>query len=123
MVDQYLPKLIEALKGKRVIQVSASSAHSLVLTESGDVYSFGEGWYGKLGHGDEEHQHLPKLIEALRGRRVVEIAACCESSLVMTESGDVLEFGWSVRNNSLDILVPDSVAVAPVIGPMVVKVR
>ena len=38
----------------------------------------------------------------------------------MLESGEVLEFGNSARNSRLSILVPDSVASAPVIGPMVV---
>ena len=114
------PTAVATLQGKRVVQVSAGMQHSLVLTDSGDVYSFGNGYYGRLGHGNEEQRKLPKLVEALKGRRVVEIA-CDETSLVMTESGDVLEFGRAVRDNKLNILVPDSVAVAPVIGPMVVE--
>ena len=39
----------------------------------------------------------------------------------MLESGEVLEFGRSKRNIDLSILVPDSVASAPVIGPTVVE--
>ena len=71
--DQFRPKQVEALKGRNVVQVSAGGYHSLVLTESGDVFSFGMGRYGRLGHGDEESQYLPKLVEALKGKKVVEV--------------------------------------------------
>ena len=90
---QLLPKLIEAMGGKKVVQVSAGQWHSLVLTESGEVYSFGDGSDGRLGHGDQEDQNLPKLIEAMRGKRVVQVSAGGYHSLVLTESGEVYSFG------------------------------
>ena len=43
----------------------ARHAHSLFLTEDGKVYSCGLGDYGQLGHGNQEDQDVPKLIEAL----------------------------------------------------------
>jgi alpha-tubulin suppressor-like RCC1 family protein len=46
-----------------------------------------------LGHGDEENQVTPKLLEALRGERVAAVAAGGCHSLVLTEAGAVLSFG------------------------------
>ena len=87
------PKLIEALRGKGVVQVSAGSDHSLVLLEGGGVMSFGDAREGSLGHGNEEHQHTPKLIEALRGKRVLQVSGGDGHSLVLLEEGGVMSFG------------------------------
>jgi alpha-tubulin suppressor-like RCC1 family protein len=119
--NQTLPKLIEALRGKKVVQVSACSSQSLVLTESGEVYSFGHGSYGKLGHGDTEQQSLPKLIEALKDKRVVQVSAGYRTSVMILESGEVLECGMSSRDKTFHVLVPESVENAVVAGPTVVK--
>ena len=91
--DQHVPKVVEALRGKGAVQVSAGSFHSLVLTESGDVFSCGDGDYGKLGHGDEEDQHVPKVVEALRGKGAVQVSAGHKHSLVLTRDNDVFAFG------------------------------
>ena len=66
-----LPTALLALRGKRVLEVAAGCHHLLVLLRSGEVLSFGDGTDGSLGHSDKEHQPAPKVIEALRGRRVI----------------------------------------------------
>ena len=59
--EQRLPKHIVALKEK-VVAVSAGWGHSMALLASGAVWSWGAGWNGRLGHGDEEDQLLPVQI-------------------------------------------------------------
>ena len=91
--NQLVPKLVTALEGRRVVQVAAGSAHSLFLTEGGAVLSCGFGLVGQLGHGDKNHQLVPKLVVALEGRRVVQVAACMGNSLFLAEGGAVLSCG------------------------------
>jgi alpha-tubulin suppressor-like RCC1 family protein len=91
--QQLVPKLIEMMRGKKVVQVSAGGLHNLVLTERGEVYSFGSGGHGKLGHGDEENQTRPKLIESMEGKRATQISASSTASFIVTESGEVFSFG------------------------------
>ena len=93
--NQLRPKLIEALRGTRVVAISAGAValHSMVLSDDGTVFSFGAGESGQLGHGDEADKCEPKVIEALRGHRVVAIAAGPEHSVVLTDDGAVFTFG------------------------------
>jgi len=71
---QLLPKKIEAFAGQRVVTVAAGSAHSLAITADGAVFTWGGGAFGKLGHGDEQHELLPKKIETLADQRVVVVS-------------------------------------------------
>lgn len=49
-------------------QISCGHLHTLALTDSGEVYSFGWGSAGALGVGDRKHRVRPTLIESLQVR-------------------------------------------------------
>ena len=46
------PRLIETLKSKRIRDVACGSSHAAALSSSGELYTWGLGEYGRLGHGD-----------------------------------------------------------------------
>lgn len=56
------PRLIEALKSKRVRDIACGSSHSAAITSNGDLYTWGLGEYGRLGHGDNTTQLKPKQV-------------------------------------------------------------
>ena len=79
---------------ERPIAISEGSAYALILTDKGKVYSFGHGGQGRLGHGDEEYQWIPKWIEGLPSDDpAIAVHAGGTSSMVITASGDVYVFG------------------------------
>ena len=49
-------------------------AYSAAVTATGELYTWGKGRYGRLGHGDSDDQLKPKMVEALTGYRVVDVA-------------------------------------------------
>ena len=90
---QLLPKKIEAFAGRRVVAVSAGGEHSLAITADGVIWSWGGGIFGKLGHGDEQRQLLPKKVEAFAGRRVVAVSAGEGHSIALAADGALFTSG------------------------------
>ena len=91
--DQWQPKKIETFAGQRVVTVSAGSFHSLAITADGAVWSWGDGADGKLGHGDQQDQLLPRKVELFAGRCVVAVSAGFSHSLAITADGAVWSWG------------------------------
>lgn len=56
------PKLIESLKSKRIRDIACGSSHSAAISSSGELYTWGSGEYGRLGHGDNIAQLRPRLV-------------------------------------------------------------
>lgn len=50
--DQDEPTYVDALRGVGVRQIACGSGHTVVLTVDGEVYTWGRGDDGRLGHGD-----------------------------------------------------------------------
>ena len=82
------------LAGVRVVGVAAGDAHSIALAADGRVFTFGEGEYGQLGHGDGISRTLPQRVAgALASLRVVRVACGTSHVAVVTEDGSLLTFG------------------------------
>ncbi|XP_062609358.1 E3 ubiquitin-protein ligase HERC2-like [Saccostrea cucullata] len=89
------PRVIDSLRGKEVVDIAAGGAHSACITANGELYTWGKGRYGRLGHGDSEDQPRPKLVEALKSYRVIDVA--CGSgdaqTLCITDDDNVWSWG------------------------------
>jgi alpha-tubulin suppressor-like RCC1 family protein len=88
-----VPRLVEALAGMKVIGASANTAHTAVWTEGGELFTFGYGDHGQLGHGGQEDEFVPRLIEALAGKKVIGAASGYDHTAVWTEEGELFTFG------------------------------
>mmetsp|Transcript_18157 Transcript_18157/g.23892 ORF Transcript_18157/g.23892 Transcript_18157/m.23892 type:complete len:547 (+) Transcript_18157:211-1851(+) len=90
---QYLPRVLEPLRNKPVKQIAACGFHTSVLTDRGEAYTWGEGKFGRLGHGTERNQTVPRMIEALMGKRMGHVASGGFHSAAITESGNLYTWG------------------------------
>ncbi|XP_077153037.1 E3 ubiquitin-protein ligase HERC2 isoform X1 [Ranitomeya variabilis] len=88
------PRVIESLRGTEVIDIAAGGAHSACITASGELYTWGKGRYGRLGHGDSEDQLKPKLVEALQGYRVIDIACGSGDAQTLCLTDDDTVWSW-----------------------------
>ena len=80
-----------ALKGEQITCVACGSgdAQTLCASASGNVYSWGDGDYGKLGRGGNEGCKIPKKVETLMGKGVVKLLCGSQFSMALTDQGHV----------------------------------
>lgn len=84
------------LPGLTVVEVACGREHAMLLTNRGQVSTWGSGKYGQLGHGVVENEQSPKELMALAGLKVTQIAAGGFYSCAVTEDGDL--YTWGMNN-------------------------
>lgn len=90
---QYTPRLLDRLAGRNVVQVSACGFHTACLTDNGELYTWGEGKFGRLGHSTESNCHTPRLVETMLGKNPRQVSCGGFHSAVVTEDGRLYTFG------------------------------
>ena len=75
-----------------VVQVAAGNTHSMAKTASGELWTWGDGESGQLGHGDKENMAEPRVVDGIEGA-VVGMTGGTTHSIVTTAEGRVLTFG------------------------------
>ncbi|CAN8256534.1 unnamed protein product [Cochlearia groenlandica] len=88
------PKLIDALNTTNIELVACGEFHSCAVTLSGDLYTWGKGDFGVLGHGNEVSHWVPKRVNfMLEGIHVSSIACGPYHTAVVTSAGQLFTFG------------------------------
>jgi RCC1 and BTB domain-containing protein len=96
------PKRVEGLAGLQVAHIALGSRHSVIVTSTGATYSWGDMENGVAGHGAVEgHQCVPRLVERLAGKRIVQISACGFHTACLSNAGEVFTWGEGM---SMEIL-------------------
>ncbi|XP_073470395.1 E3 ubiquitin-protein ligase MYCBP2 isoform X18 [Aquarana catesbeiana] len=91
-ITTYPPGTVRFDSELRAVQVSCGFHHSVVLMENGDVYTFGYGQHGQLGHGDVSCRGCPTLVQALPGPST-QVTAGSNHTAVLLMDGQVFTFG------------------------------
>ena len=65
----------------RIVSVHCGWDHSMAVTETGKLYTWGAGYHGKLGHGNSEAVAVPQLVQGLKGYVVVGVNVCVDKTL------------------------------------------
>ncbi|NXI66058.1 HERC5 ligase, partial [Anseranas semipalmata] len=89
----HIPRLVQGLKGIPLAQIAAGGAHSVAVSLSGAVYSWGKNNFGQLGLGHTEDKDCPSYIEALEHWKTVFISCGADHTAVLSKDGLVCTFG------------------------------
>jgi alpha-tubulin suppressor-like RCC1 family protein len=74
-------------------RAGAVEVSAFAIGGDGQLFSWGRGNAGRLGHGDMQNQRSPKRVEALRRVCVSSVAVGRCHALALTEDG--LVYAWS----------------------------
>ncbi|KAL2944241.1 putative E3 ubiquitin-protein ligase HERC1 [Bienertia sinuspersici] len=74
--NEHQPRTILSFrrKGIRVVRVSAGDEHAVALDSCGYVYTWGKGYCGALGHGDEIDKTTPAPVGSLKNHLAVQVS-------------------------------------------------
>lgn len=94
--DYMKPTYISFFNGMRIICVSAGEIHSAAVNSDGDLFTFGDGFLGMLGHADKRPQVTPKHVQTggLEDECVSLVTCGCRHTLAITEEGEVWSMGF-----------------------------
>ena len=85
----YWPQLITCLNNVKIMQVCCGGRHSLVLTEEGVVYGWGDNWYGQTGVGEEGENAITKPTKWQIESKIIKIHCSEYQSFAITSDGNV----------------------------------
>ncbi|KAL5706271.1 hypothetical protein ACHQM5_024466 [Ranunculus cassubicifolius] len=74
-VSHWIPKRVcGTLEELQVLSVACGTWHSAIVTSNGKLFTFGDGSFGVLGHGDRESVAYPREVESLSGLKTIKVA-------------------------------------------------
>lgn len=96
-----IPTVVEKLTSVHVVQVACGQHHTLALTDTGDMFSWGCAKFGQTGHdkrGVTLHpERIAEFAPARTAFKIVEIACGNRHSLALSKKGEVLSWGCDVH--------------------------
>ncbi|KAJ6813091.1 uncharacterized protein M6B38_145385 [Iris pallida] len=74
-ISQWFPhRILRSLEGIHISKVACGEWHTAVVSSHGRLYTYGDGTFGVLGHGNLQSLSQPKEVKALEGFRVKSVA-------------------------------------------------
>jgi len=104
------PMPVPSMQGRRIVSVAASMWHCLALSREGEVYSWGDGGFGSLGHTDGGERAMPSRIESLN--QIESIAAGRHWTSAAVDEGGRL-FTWGRATCGYDDTILSGMGYAP----------
>jgi len=93
--DETYPKSIKYTSAGNIDSIACGRSHNCLLTENGDVYTWGCNFFGQLGHGDNKDRNEPTFVQnILEAKAQVEISEiACGSDFTVALSHTCV-FSW-----------------------------
>lgn len=74
LADGKVPTLVEGKIADNFVEdIACGSYHVAVLTSKTEVFTWGRGSNGQLGHGDNDHRNTPTLVDCIKDKQVKSV--------------------------------------------------
>eukprot|EP01015_Nassula_variabilis_P027352 TRINITY_DN558_c0_g1_i5.p1 TRINITY_DN558_c0_g1~~TRINITY_DN558_c0_g1_i5.p1 ORF type:complete len:391 (-),score=79.87 TRINITY_DN558_c0_g1_i5:30-1202(-) len=105
-----VPTVIESLKGKKFVKISAGYQHMAAISENGELYTWGNPDHGKLGHSANQMKPLnmrerdfsprnrqdipvPNKVDLFHDKKIIDVDCGQLHTIALTEDGQVYTWG------------------------------
>lgn len=81
---------MSSLKSK-IVSVAAANKHTAVVSELGEVFTWGCNREGQLGYGtsNSASNYTPHVVEYLKGKKLIGVSAAKYHTIVLGSDGEV----------------------------------
>ncbi|KAF7840143.1 ultraviolet-B receptor UVR8 [Senna tora] len=95
--DRLIPEKVSSvhLLDEKMVMVACGWRHTISVSSSGGLYTYGWSKYGQLGHGDFEDHLVPHKLQALSDKFISKIAGGWRHSMALTSCGLLYGWGWN----------------------------
>ncbi|KAA8531150.1 hypothetical protein F0562_005936 [Nyssa sinensis] len=93
--DRFVPQKVSNVDGEKMVMVACGWRHTISVSSSGGLYTYGWSKYGQLGHGDFEDHLIPHKLEALRESFISQISGGWRHTMALTSDGKLFGWGWN----------------------------
>ncbi|XP_043910354.1 serine/threonine-protein kinase Nek8 [Protopterus annectens] len=104
--DVTQPKIVEALLGYEILQVSCGASHVLAVTNEHEVFAWGRGDNGRLGLGTQDSHNVPQQVTITSEDEAQKVVCGIDCSMIVTTTSRILACGSNRFNKlGLDIVL------------------
>ena len=77
------PSKVQLSNDLQIVLAHCGASHSVALSVTGLMLSWGGNENGQLGHGDFHTQLLPHVVEHLYGRCILDVSGCTSQTFAI----------------------------------------
>ena len=105
--NQSLPRMVRgALNHEVVVQISLGFEHAACVTSSGKLFTWGGGWFGRLGVGSTDNSYQPIQVTSLKYKKCIQVSCGAYHTLAVTDQGDL--YSWGKVDHGLGLQMGNS---------------
>lgn len=93
--DRLVPERVSSISGQKMVLVACGWRHTMSVSFTGVLYTYGWSKYGQLGHGDFDDHLTPHRLEALKDSPISQISGGWRHSMALTSDGRLYGWGWN----------------------------
>jgi E3 ubiquitin-protein ligase HERC4 len=80
-ISEAKPKMVRAFEDIKIIFISAGYSCSAAISSQNELYTWGNGSHGKLGHGFTDDEISPRLVSDFKETKIIYISCGFDHSL------------------------------------------
>eukprot|EP01130_Rhizamoeba_saxonica_P017931 TRINITY_DN8833_c0_g1_i2.p1 TRINITY_DN8833_c0_g1~~TRINITY_DN8833_c0_g1_i2.p1 ORF type:complete len:580 (-),score=122.04 TRINITY_DN8833_c0_g1_i2:587-2326(-) len=83
-----LPRPIDGFGGSKIVKISCGNLHNVAVSSKGEVFTWGWGIEGALGHGNRRFKVIPTMITRIRSVNINLVGCAANATMIVADNAD-----------------------------------